>query len=65
MVSSELDLFVVKSMQGGTDNTIYVDLKVNEMPLRMELNTDTDITLISENVWKEQLSAILLYNSEV
>ena len=64
-IESELDLFVVKSIQGGTDNAIYVDLKVNETPLCMELDTDTDVTLISEKVWKEQLSAVPLCNTEV
>lgn len=61
----KLHLLVVKSVQGGTDNAIYVDVKVNEMPLRMKLDMGADVTLILEKVWREQLGAFHLHDTEV
>ena len=44
VTTHELDLSIVKSIQGGADNAIQVDLKVNKTPLHMELDTGTDVT---------------------
>ena len=62
---SELNLFVIKSLQGGNNKGIYLDLMVNGAPLRMELDTVADVTLVSEKVWKEQLGAFPLQNTEI
>ena len=43
---------------------IYVDLKINGAPLRMELYTGADITSVSEKVWKEQLRAFPLQDTK-
>ena len=42
--NTDLNLFVVKLLQGGNDQGIYVDLKINHAPLCMELDTGADIT---------------------
>ena len=60
---SELGLFTVKAVQGQSDDGIYVDLRVNGVSLRMELDTGAALTLVSE-VWRNWLGAIPLKNTE-
>ena len=57
---SELNLFVVKSLQGSEDKGIFVEVTVNSAPLRMELDTGADVTLVSENTWRAQLGSFPL-----
>ena len=57
---SELNLFVVKSLRGSEDKGIFVDVTVNSAPLRMELDTGADVTLVSENTWRVQLGGFPL-----
>ena len=51
---SEFKLFVVKSLQGGDDKSIGIDLTVNSVPMCMELDTGADVNLLSENTWRDR-----------
>ena len=42
-----------------------VSLNINNIPCKLELNTGASVTVIPENMWRDQLGSVPLQESEV
>ena len=55
--TDELSMFAVKTVQSGAVNQgIWDELKVDDIPLTMELDTRASVSVVSEKVWKIQFN---------
>ena len=58
-------MFAIKAIQEEPDAGIHVEVKVNGIPIHMELDTGASVTIISERTWQAKMAAVPLQKSGI
>ena len=60
----ELRLFTIRTVQSNRTEEIMVRLRINGVPVPMELDTGASVSLVSEKTWRKQLQEVPLQHSD-
>jgi len=58
-------MFTVSHFPRRKADAILVSLNINKIPSKLELDTGACVTVIPENVWRDQLGSLPLQESDV
>ena len=58
-------MFAIKAIQDEPDAGIHIEVKVNGIPIHMELDTGASVTIISERTWQAKMAAVPLQKSGI
>ena len=62
---SEWPMFAIRNSSKGKADEIMVPLKINNIPCNLELDTGAIVTVIPEDMWKNELGSVPLKESSV
>ena len=58
-------MFTVSHSAKRKADVIFVSRNINNIPCKLELDTGTSMTVIPENIWRDQLGSVPLQESDV